>query len=64
MKTIKFKHFESAKQKANSIQIYLGNLNMNEFMDDIEVEMNIVEGDIHFTILNQEYYESEELKEI
>jgi hypothetical protein len=65
MKKIKFTHFEDTNgKKTNSIQIYVGNLNLNEFMDDVEVQMNIVDGEVQFTILNQHYYDKNELKEI
>jgi hypothetical protein len=33
-------------------------------MDDVEVQMDIVDGDIQFTILNQHYYDKSELNEI
>ena len=33
-------------------------------MDDDEVQMEIVDGDIQFIILNQHYYDKSELKEI
>lgn len=62
---IKFTCFEKANgEKVDSIQIYVGNLNLNEFMDDVEVQMNIVDGEIQFAILNQHYYDKNELKEI
>lgn len=62
---IKFTHFEDVSgKKVNSIQIYVGNLNLNEFMDDVEVQMDIVDGEIRFIILNQHYYDKNELKEI
>ena len=62
---IKFTHFEGLNgKKVNSIQIFIGNLNLNEFMDDVEVQMDIVDGDIQFTILNQHYYDKSELNEI
>ena len=62
---IKFTHFEDVSgEKVNSIQIYVGNLNLNEFMDDVEVQMDIVDGEIQFIILNQHYYDKSELKEI
>ena len=62
---IKFTHFEGLNgSKVNSIQIYVGNLNLNEFMDDVEVQMDIVDGEIRFIILNQHYYDKNELKEI
>ncbi len=32
--------------------------------DDIDAEMNIINGDIEFTILNQHYYDKDELKGI
>lgn len=64
MKKIKFTHFEGSGKKVNSIQIYVGNLNLNEFMDDVEVQMDIVDGEIRFIILNQHYYDKNELKEI
>jgi hypothetical protein len=65
MKKIKFTHFQGISgKKVNSIQIYVGNLNLNEFMDDVEVEMKIIDGKIQFTILNQHYYDKSELKEI
>ena len=64
-KNIKFTHFEDVSgKKVNSIQIYVGNLNLNEFMDDVEVQMDIVDGEIRFIILNQHYYDKNELKEI
>lgn len=62
---IKFSHFEDDNgNKVKSIQIYLGNLNINEWLDDVECEMEIVDGDIKFTILNQQYYDKEELVDI
>jgi hypothetical protein len=62
---IKFSHFEDSNDlKTNSIDIYLGNLNINEWLDDVEVTMEIVDGEIKFTILNQQYYDKEELKDI
>ena len=62
---IKFTHFEGVNgSKVNSIQIYVGNLNPYEFMDDVEVQMDIVDGEIRFIILNQHYYDKNELKEI
>lgn len=62
---IKFTHFEGVNgSKVNSIQIYVGNLNPYEFMDDVEVQMDIVDGGIEFIILNQHYYDKNELKEI
>ncbi len=62
---IKFSHFEDSNSiKINSIDIYLGNLNINECLDDVESKMEIVDGEIKFTILNQHYYDKEELKDI
>ncbi len=64
-KKIKFLYFESEDgKKVKSIQINIGNLNLNEWLDDIEAEMNIINGDIEFTILNQHYYDKDELKGI
>jgi hypothetical protein len=64
-KKLKFSHFEDIKgNKTNSIDIYLGNLNVNDWLDDVESKMEIVDGDIIFTILNQHYYDSQELKAI
>lgn len=66
MSKIKFSHFEDVetKEKTNSVSIYLGNLNMNPWLDDVEVEMSILNGDVVFDILNQQYYTKEELKDI
>ena len=65
MKKIKFSHFETDNgKKTESIQIYLGNLNMYEWLDDVEAEMKIVNGDIIFNVLNQQYYQKNELKQI
>lgn len=62
---LKFKHFEDQSgNKVNKIQIYCGNLNINEWLDDVELEMEIVDGDVKFDILNKHYYEKEELKQI
>lgn len=62
---INFTHFDDGNgQKTDTIQIYLGNLNINEWLDDVEAEMKIVNGDIQFTILNQHYYDKDELKAI
>jgi len=65
MNKIKFSHLEGENgQKVNSIQMYMGNLNLNEWMDDIELEMKIVNNDVEFDILNQHYYDKEELQSI
>ena len=62
-KKINFTHFEDSNgQKTNSIQIYLGDLNINEWLDDVEAEMTIVNGQVQFTILNQHYYDKNELE--
>ena len=62
---INFTHFDDGNgQKTDTIQIYLGNLNIDEWLDDVEAEMKIVNGDIQFTILNQHYYDKDELKAI
>jgi hypothetical protein len=64
-KKIKFSHFESEKgDKVKSLQIYLGSLNIDEWLDDVEVQMDIVDGDIKFTVLEQQHYDKDELKEI
>jgi hypothetical protein len=65
MSKIKFLYFENKEgNQVDSIKIYLGNLNINEWLDDVEVKMSIVNGEVEFEILNQEYYDSIELKEI
>lgn len=65
MDKIKFKHFETDSGKiSKSIQINLGSLNLNEWLDDVEVEMTIKNDDIHFNILNKHYYDKGELKDL
>jgi len=65
IKKLKLSHFEDENgNKVNSVDVYLGNLNINEWLDDVEVKMEIVNGDIKFTVLNQHYYDKEELKGI
>lgn len=65
MGKIKFNHFVCEDgTTTDTINISLGNLNMNEYLDDVEVEMKIVNGDIEFDILNKHYYDVEELKSI
>lgn len=64
-KKIIFSHFETVSgEKTNSIQIYLGNLNINEWLDDFEVQLDIIDGDVKFTILNQHYYDKGEFSGI
>ena len=62
---IVFSHFENEKgDKLNSIKISLGNLNINEWLDDVEAEMKIYNGDINFLILDQNQYDQDDLKGI
>lgn len=57
-----FKYYDGSQ--VSTIHIYLGNLNLYEWLDDVMVEMSIVDGDIKFTILEQEYYDENGLKHI
>lgn len=52
MNKIKFKSFKHNNEEVTSIKIYLGNLNINESLDDVEAQMDIVDGDIKFTIID------------
>jgi hypothetical protein len=62
---MKFKYFQTeAGEKVNSIRIYLGSLNINPFLDDVEVDMEIVNGDIVFDILDKHYYDKEDINHI
>lgn len=62
---MKFKYFQTESgEKVNSIRIYLGSLNINPFLDDVEVDMEIVNGDIVFDILDKHYYDKEDINHI
>ena len=62
---MKFKYFQTETgEKVNSIRIYLGSLNIDPFLDDVEVDMKIVKGDIIFDILDKHYYTKEDINDI
>jgi len=60
---INFLYFISLSNiKTYSIKTNLGFINM--FLEDVDSEMTIVNGDIKFTILDQHYYTIEEIQDI
>ena len=61
---LKFTHFDNGVNTKQYVRTYLGNLNISEFLDDVEADIKIVDGDIEFELINKQYYSEGEITDI